>query len=169
MSAFVIDENVLIVAEVKPPEPGREACLQPCIDALREAMRQKVVLDDSEVILSKYSKQIKKVRQNGMGMEFWIWLIQNQHHVERCERVKITPLEPSFAEVPLELQSLDPVTNKIFDLDDHIWLAAAKASANNPTILNATDKDWYQWQIQLEQHGFQIKFLCPYKMTESRA
>jgi hypothetical protein len=61
------------------------------------------------------------------------------------------------------------VTNKIFDLDDHIWLAAAKASINNPTILNATDTDWHEWLPQLEQHGFQIEFLCPDLMNKSRA
>jgi hypothetical protein len=61
------------------------------------------------------------------------------------------------------------VTNKIFDLDDHIWLAAAKASANDPTILNATDTDWHEWKDQLKQHGFKIEPLCPDLMTKSRA
>jgi hypothetical protein len=170
MSAFVIDENVLIVAEKQAADKDtNDACIQNCIEALRKVRSELLVLDSDSLIFTKYRKHFEPIRRNGQATEFLIWLMQNQFYPDRCERVKITPLSPSFAEVPLDLRSPDPVTNKIFDLDDHIWLAAAKASTNNPTILNATDKDWYQWQIQLEQHGFQIEFVCLYKMTEPRA
>ncbi len=161
MSAVVIDENVLVVAEKQSPDVHTgDACLQKCVQALQNARGQIVVLDDLGLMLQKYSKHLKPVRRDWEGSEFLIWLFDNQFRLERCERVKITPLEFSFAEVPLELRQRDPETNKIFDLDDHIWLAAAKASINNPTILNATDTDWHEWDIRLKQHGFQIEPLC---------
>jgi hypothetical protein len=169
MSAFVIDENVLIVAEKQAPDKDtNDACIQNCIEALRKVRTEMLVLDVDDLIFAKYRKHFEPIRRNGQATEFLIWLMQNQFYSDRCERVKITPLALSFAEVPLELQNLDPMTNKIFDLDDHIWLAAAKASANNPTILNATDTDWHDWLPQLEQHEFQIEFLCPELKTKSR-
>jgi hypothetical protein len=162
MKAVVIDENVLVVAEKQSPDVHTDrACLENCQKALQAARHQIVILDELSLMLQKYSKQLKPVRRDWEGSEFLIWLFDNQFNPERCERVKVTPLEPSFAEVPLELRNPDSVTNKIFDLDDHIWLAAAKASVNNPTILNAVDTDWHEWRTQLEQHGFQIEFLCP--------
>jgi hypothetical protein len=170
MSAFVIDENVLIVAEKQAPDKDtNDACIQNCIEALRKVRNEILVLDSDGLIFAKYRKHFEPIRRNGQGTEFLIWLMQNQFYSERCERVKVTPLEPSFAEVPLELRNPDPVTNKIFDLDDHIWLAAAKASINNPTILNATDTDWYEWLPELEQHDCKIEFLCPELKTKARA
>ena len=166
MSAVVIDENVLIVAEKRMPEGDLlDEHIRSCIEALRKAKTQRIVLDTQNVILRKYIKHFKPVRNNGAGSEFLIWLMEGgQHMSERCERVTITPLETSFAEVPLELRVRD-AANQIFDLDDHIWLAVAKASVNNPMILNATDTDWHHWRDRLEAHGFQIQFLCPELMT----
>jgi hypothetical protein len=170
MSAFVIDENVLIVAEKQAPDKDtNDACIQNCIEALRKVRTEMLVLDSNDLIFAKYRKHFEPIRRNGQGTEFLIWLMQNQFYPDRCERVKITPLEPSFVEVPLELRNPDPATNKIFDLDDHIWLAAAKASVNNPIILNATDTDWYEWRDQLKEHDFQLEFLCPNLMDKPRA
>ncbi len=170
MSAFVIDENVLVVAEKEmPDEHTDDACIQRCIQALRLARKNLIVLDDSERILKKYIDKFRPIEKGRAGFEIMMWLFEYQCNPERCERVKITPLEDSFAEIPLELRQLDPETNKRFDRKDHIWLAAAKASANNPTILNATDTDWRDWRTQLERHGFQIEFLCPNLMDKTRA
>ena len=165
MSAVVIDENVLIVAEKQAPDPHtNDACIRSCIQALREARDQLIVLDDREMILQKYFRQLRPMRRESEGSEFLIWLRENQFNSGHCERVTITPLETSFAEVPLVLR-VPNAANQIFDLDDHIWLAVAKASANNPVILNATDTDWHHWRDRLEGHGFQVRFLCPELMT----
>ncbi len=164
MSAVVIDENVLIVAEKQAPDPHtNDACIRSCIQALRKARDQLIVLDAQGSIIQKYRKQLKPLQPSWLGSEFLMWLESNQFRPEHCERVTITPLNPSFAEVPLELRELDAA--KTFDLDDHIWLAVAKASANNPVILNATDTDWHHWRGRLEGHGFQIEPLCPELMT----
>lgn len=165
MSAVVIDENVLIVAEKQFADDFTgDLCIRDCVRALRAARDQLIVLDTRDLILRKYLKHLKPLRREWEGSEFLIWLMDNQFKAERCERVKITPLETGFAEVPLELRVPD-AANQIFDLDDHIWLAVAKASVNNPVILNATDTDWHHWCDRLEGHGFQIQFLCPELMT----
>ena len=165
MSAMVIDENVLIVAEKQAPDPHtNDACIRSCIQALRDARDQLIVLDTRGLMMRKYRKQLKPLQPNWLGSEFLMWLESNQFRAERCERVTVTPFETSFAEVPLELRVPDGA-NQIFDLDDHIWLAVAKASVNNSVIVNATDTDWHHWRDCLERHGFKIQFLCPELMT----
>ena len=167
MSAVVIDENVLIVAEKQSADVFTDlTCIKNCQQALKTARGQITVLDVGGVVLQKYIKHFKPVRRRGFefeGTEFLIWLFDAQHDPRYCEQVKITALEPSFLEVPLELRIPD-AENKVFDLDDHIWLAAAKASKNSPTILNATDSDWKNWEQQLLKHGFDIRCICQLKI-----
>jgi hypothetical protein len=160
-SAAVIDDNVLIVAE-KPEADSHtaERCHLNCIAALREARKSMIVLDDSGKILSGYIKKLEPFRRNSEGSEFLIWLMQNQYSPEHCERVKITELEDSFAEVPLEIREKN-ASGQRFDRKDHKWLAVARASKLDPEILNATDTDWADWFELLEEHGFKIRFLCP--------
>jgi hypothetical protein len=163
MNAVVIDENVLIVAEKQTADEfTNRMCIESCQQALKAARGQIVVLDAADVILHKYLKQLKPLKRKGFdfeGSEFLIWLFDVQHDERYCERVIVTPLETSFEEVPLELRIPD-AENKVFDLDDHIWLAAACASKNNPTILNATDSDWKDWEKQLQKHGFDVRCIC---------
>ena len=157
MNAVVIDENVLIVAEKMGADSDTsDQCRRNCIAALRQARSSLVVLDESDLILRQYIKHFKPIHKNREGSEFLIWLMQNQYNPKHFERVKITKLEDSFEEVPLELRQTNSVSGKIFDLDDHKWLAVAQTSQHSPTILNATDSDWFLWRERLEAHGFKI-------------
>jgi hypothetical protein len=98
--------------------------------------------------------------------EFLIWLMQNQFQTAFCERVSITPLEDSFAQVPPKIREKDAAGQR-FDRKDHKWLAVAQASLNSPTILNATDTDWKNWFELLSQHGFLVRFLCQEWMDDA--
>ena len=158
MNAVVIDENVLVVAEkMGADEHTSDECRRNCIKTLRQARNALIVLDETGLIHAQYSKHLKPVRRDQEGSEFLIWLWDNQYNPKHFERVKITKLEDgSFAEVPLELRQPNSVSGKIFDLDDHKWLAVAQTSQHSPTILNATDSDWFLWRERLEAHGFKI-------------
>ena len=168
MTAFVVDENVLTVAEKSgADEYTTEENRLSCIAALRQAMNSMTVLDVSKIIIGQYFKQVKPIKKNRTGSEFLLWLWANQYVPEHCEQVSITKLGDSYAEVPLEIRMPD-AAGKLFDLDDHKWLAVARASANSPTILNATDSDWLEWLVLLEKNGFVIRFLCPELMQPNR-
>ena len=159
MSAFVIDENVLVNAmKEAPDENTTDVCIRQCAKTLLDVRKGIVVLDDTNIIYRKYRSHFRETPTKKTP-EFLVWLLSVQHMPKYCERVKVTPLESSFEEVPLELRTPN-AENKVFDLDDHIWLAAAKASKNNPTILNATDSDWKDWGQKLKEHGFDVRSIC---------
>ena len=162
MSAFVIDVNVLIVANGRETAQVSPQCVLNCIEFLEEAQAHLIVLDESGLIFEEYQNYNSFQGQPGVGDAFFKWIYNNQFDSERCERVTITPtvtsLNPSLEEVPLELRIKD-ANKKIFDLDDHIWSAVARASQHKPVIVNAVDSDWREWQKRLEQHRFQIRFL----------
>lgn len=158
MNAFVIDVNVLITANARETEQASPECVLNCIDALEMVRGNVVVLDDSDLIFEDYQKYNSFRGQPGLGDAFFKWLHDNRYSSNHFEFVIVTPIHANeeivtFENVPLELGG--------FDRKDHIWLAVARASRYSPTILNATDKDWKEWQERIESNGFVIKFLCP--------
>ena len=42
--------------------------------------------------------------------------------------------------------------------------AVALGSVNAPEVLNATDRDWWDYREALERNGVRIVFLCPERM-----
>jgi hypothetical protein len=160
MNAVVIDVNVLIVANARETEQATPDCVLNCVSALEAAREQIVVLDSSGLIFGQYQKYNSFHGQPGLGDSFFRWLYLNQRDKAHCEIVSLTIEGNSFSEVPDALRGFDP--------SDHVYIGVAKASINKPTILNATDTDWHEWRTQLEQHGFQIDFLCPDLMTKTR-
>jgi hypothetical protein len=106
------------------------------------------VLDTLGIIFDVYKGYNNFQGQPGLGDAFFKWVYQNQYQAVHFELVDI-----SQTKVPVGLQKFDPA--------DHIWLKVATASRYSPTILNATDTDWYEWMQVLEQHGFLLQFLCP--------
>jgi hypothetical protein len=161
VSAVVIDVNVLIVANARETEQATPSCVLNCVSELEAAREKIVVLDSAGLIFGQYQNYNSFKGQPGAGDYFFRWLWQNLGDAAHCEMVALTGLDNSFIEVPAELRGFDP--------SDHVYIGVANASVNNPTILNATDTDWYDWRIQLEQHDFKIEFLCPDLMDKPRA
>lgn len=82
----------------------------------------------------------------------------NQAVSKRCERVRITPLptkQDEFAEFPK-----DPALSG-FNRSDRKFVAVCLASKLTPSVLNATDSDWWIFRNPLKRHGIKIEFLCP--------
>jgi hypothetical protein len=91
----------------------------------------------------------------------WVW--QNQGAADRCEQVHITPM-PSDPENFHEFPSDTRLAS--FDRSDRKFVAVAKASQKCPTILNATDSDWWDHRVALAENGVVVEFLCPDQFRE---
>jgi hypothetical protein len=154
MKAFVVDVNVLIVANDRETMQATPACILACVRALEQVQQNILVLDSLGEIFNTYKSYNSFEGQPGLGDAFFKWVYQNQFQSVHFERVDI-----GQATVSVGLQKFDPA--------DHIWLKVASASQNLPTILNATDTDWYEWRHVLEQHGFLLRFLCPELMGKN--
>jgi hypothetical protein len=157
VKAFVVDTNVAVVANRHAPQAA-PACVLACVDVLESISRTgKIVLDDQSRILDEYMRHLSPSGQPGLGDAFFKWVWQNQANVTRCERVAIHP-RGNNSEDYREFPS-DPALRG-FHADDRKFVAVARKSKSNPEVLNAVDRDWWDYRIALKQCGVRIKFLC---------
>jgi hypothetical protein len=158
MKAFIVDVNVPIVANGRETHADLD-CQNASVNALLEIVQSgMLVLDDQMRILDLYREYLNPAGQPGVGDAFMQWAWENQAVAERCEQVSLTADADGFAEFPT-----DPTLDQ-FDLADRIYVAVAKASSNEPEILNAVDSDWWEHRNALAQNGIRIGFLCPQPM-----
>ena len=157
MTAAVVDTNVAVVANGKARQAG-PACIMACIAALRKALRDEIiVLDRGRQILDEYRRHLSPSGQPGVGDVFFKFLWHNQANPDRCELVDLHPKagsEEDFDEFPDDSELTG------FDRQDRKFVAAARASDLDPTVLNATDTDWWKYQQVLARHGVRVRFLC---------
>lgn len=156
MKASVVDSNVPIVANGKAQQASPQ-CILACINALDEARRGLVSLDDGFRIIQEYMNNLSISGQPGAGDAFVKWVFDNQANDAHCERVPITPLNgngESYAEFPIDADLV------AFDWSDRKFVAVALASKNSPPIFNATDSDWWHAREALGRNGVTIRFVC---------
>ena len=158
----VVDTNVAVVANWRT-EQADEACVESCIDELQRIHDETcVLLDDGGLILDEYQKNLSFAGQPGVGDEFFKWLWDNQANEAHCRKVPITPHDDrGFEEFPDNPQLAQ------FDRDDRKFAAVARASQNHPTVINASDRDWWIYRKALKRCGIVVSFLCPELMTKS--
>jgi hypothetical protein len=113
-------------------------------------------------ILDEYQVYNSHRGQPGLGDAFFKWLWDNQLVAEHCELVPITQRSDDPADY--EEFPRDPGLEK-FDRSDRKFVAVALASPSAPTILNALDRDWFEFRERLEHHGISLRFLCPEAMS----
>jgi hypothetical protein len=161
VTALVVDTNVPIVANGRAPQAG-PSCVLACIDALDNLrLHQQIVLDNLGRILDEYRNHLSAKGQPGVGDAFFKWAWQNQGNAAHCEMVDIRPRGngEDYEEFPD-----DPELAR-FDRSDRKFVAVALASHLDPSVLNATDPDWWDYRECLEKHGVRVVFLCPNLMT----
>jgi len=163
VNVAVVDTNVPVVANGKSRQAG-PSCVTACIQALSAIQQHgKLVVDDRMYILSEYMKNLSFSGQPGFGDAFFKWVFDNQANESCCERVAIHPKDnDNFNEFPE-----DPEL-KGFDRSDRKFVAAARASASSPPILNAVDSDWWNFRDVLHRHGLKIEFLCPEQFQKKK-
>lgn len=158
LTAVVIDTNVLIAAN-GGAEQASAKCKRCCIERLTHIQGSEVVvLDDQWEILKEYLKKVSPAGQLGVGDAFLKWLMQNKTNPIACELVQVHKLHPNdprqFEEFP------DDPSLSGFDVSDRKFVAASRASRNQPRILNATDRDWWVFCDRLRNHSIIVDFLC---------
>ena len=157
MSGVVVDTNVAVVANGHHEAAG-SACIKACITALIEARQQLILVDDGFRIFTEYRHLLSHSGQPGVGDAFFKWLWDNQANPDHCRQVAITAIgsnDVNFAEFPTDTEL------STFDTADRKFVAVALASGLNPTILNASDTDWWNFREPLARNGVAVEFLCP--------
>ena len=158
---IVIDANVPAVANGLTPQAD-DVCLRNCLAELRRVQNEcRLLIDDDWLIIKEYLGISNPTAGTGLGDAFVKWVLNNQTNEARVRRVVITP-EPTrgFKEYPND----DDLST--FDRDDRKFVAVALASGTFPDIINATDTDWWIHRRALQQHGVNIRFLCPDLMPD---
>jgi hypothetical protein len=162
MNTVVVDTNVPIVANGKT-EQAPLGCVERCIERLALLRKkERLLLDNDMWILREYLDHLSPSGQPGPGDLFMKWVWTHQANTKHCMQIPITPeTEPgSFQEFPE-----DPEL-KGFDPSDRKFVAVALASGFDPTILNASDTDWWEYRKPLERNNVRIDFLCPELMIK---
>lgn len=165
MDSFVIDTNVLIVANgkyINASDDDVYACGR-FLDDIQKTEKQ-LSIDSTGFIFKEYFKHTCRSGQPGIGDKFAKWFWQNQGNTSICEQVDITPDtegDRGFLEFPAD-ESL-----KKFDHEDRKFVAVAKKSKFDAVICNASDSDWWDFKDAFERAGIKIKFLCP-ELTQKK-
>ena len=153
----VVDTNVPVVANGRSEQASPE-CIRACAVRLRELTRSdKLILDDGWRILKEYKRRLISEGQPGPGDAFLKWVLTNYRNPDRCELVTLTAKDSSetdFDEFPT-----DPELKK-FDPDDRKFIAVALAHPNRPSILQATDAEWWEMRDAFRRAGVTIDFVC---------
>ena len=158
---FVVDTNVAIVANGRGTHADKQ-CQSACVQKLRSLMKQETVaIDDGWLVLDEYKKHLSisgpgvggpGVGGPGMGDMFFKHVFDNQYQGKYVRRVAVTPTEDDgrgFEELPEN--TLDP--------SDRKFLAVAVAA--EAVVLNATDSDWDEQRVLLDELGVEVGQLCP--------
>ncbi|MBI4084241.1 MAG: hypothetical protein HY423_16670 [Candidatus Lambdaproteobacteria bacterium] len=163
MASVVVDTNVALAANGDAKQANPE-CVLRCVQELIETRNSRLLLlDEAGLILQEYLKQKPHGFPQGPGDAFLVWAHDNQANPACIRTVPITPLDGNaraFAEFP------DDPELSAFDHNDRKFVAVALASGLAPSILNATDSDWWHHRTALTRNGVHVEFLCPRLMTE---
>ena len=151
-----MDTNVAVVANGQADQAGPE-CVAACVRALRQIQEaRRLLLHDGYLIIEEYRDNLSASGQPGPGDAFFLWLWNNQANQRHCRTVPITEdPDRGFEQFP------DDPRLASFDSSDRKFVAVALASGTNPTVLNASDTDWWRHRTELRRHGVEIDFLCP--------
>lgn len=156
----VVDTNVPIVANYAinsqgKPEDLDDTCVSECIRAIEHVRNQKnLVIDNGDEILSEYRNNLSSERQ-GIGNSFLKWVFDHQYTLPQANRVSITRDGDIYTEFPENPALAD------FDQDDRKFVAVANAHEEAPSILQATDREWWGYRDALQNEGINVHFLCP--------
>ncbi len=160
MTAFVVDTNVAIVANGRGTDIGPE-CRLTCVKKLRAVTEHDVVaIDDGGAILEEYKRHLRFSGMPGMGDKFFKHVFDYQYRAERVRLVAVTPSED-------DRRGFEELPENMFDPSDRKFLAVAVVA--KAVVLNATDSDWDEHAVLMEELGVKVSQLCPeYASKEAR-
>ena len=158
MIAKVVDTNVPIAANRRNTHIDPK-CQLACIQALDDIVKNGyVVIDKLGLIMKEYRENLNFKGEPGVGDGFYKYIFDNQYNTKKCLIVTITPKNDgsgSFEEFP------NSIALNGFDLSDHKFVAVASACDSDPSILNASDSDWSDYEDALNDCDIVVEQLCP--------
>ena len=161
---IVLDTNVAITSNGKADQAGPD-CVWACINALLKIQdgHHILLLDNGGLVIEEYRCHLSASGQPGPGDAFFKWLWQNQYNPLHCKQIQVNiHADRCFVEFP------DDPDLATFDHNDRKFVAVVCAAGTNPSVLNATDTDWWHHRQALNCHGINIEFLCLNLMQRSR-
>jgi hypothetical protein len=162
MSAYVVDENVPIVANdsVHPNPKSPQAdnlCRLDCVKALRQIVRSGIlIIDTAGEVVNKYRRHLRPRGQPGVGDAFFRHIINHQFDRRKVRRISLA----RNAQAEFEAFPVDTAL-ATFDPSDRIYVALAVAAPERPSILNAVDSDYAEHKAALEGVGVYVYEICP--------
>jgi hypothetical protein len=152
---MIIDTNVIVSVDDTDPV-AKPHCVVRCQEVIAESRNSVVALDDDDLIITEYLKNVSHRYPFAVGAQFVMDLRLHRFDPERCELVHIVPNEHrGFEEFPV-----DPDL-ETFDRSDRKFVAVAIASVADHQIYNATDSDWAPVDVALGRFGVNVVYLCP--------
>lgn len=156
--AVVVDTNVAVVAS-RLHERADERCIGECLKRLLEIQRSGgLLIDDKGLILREYTRNLGFSGQPGAGHAFAKWAHDHQAILAKVRQVTITPRIDDGWRRFNEFPDRDDLS--AFDRSDQKFVAVARASGENPPVLNAVDSDWVHHQKALHSLGVRVDNLC---------
>ncbi|MBK8910308.1 MAG: hypothetical protein IPM61_03185 [Chlorobi bacterium] len=154
---WIVDTNVLVVANNLPDSHAAPSCIQAAIAFLISLKNNgHLVVDADYAIIKEYINNAKSTGQGGVGDAFLKWVLQNRANSNRCTQVQITHHpDREYKEFPDDPNLIS------FDRSDRKFVAVALAHPGHPPIVNAVDSDWGNAIDTLGSHGVQVHQLCP--------
>ena len=123
-------------------------------------LREVIAIDDRRTILEEYGKHLRSSGMPGTGDMFYKFLLNNQYRAERVRLVAVTPSED-------DRRGFEELPENMFDPSDRKFLAVAVVA--KAVVLNATDSDWDEHAVLMEELGVKVSQLCPeYASKEAR-
>ena len=152
MTSFVVDTNVLVVANGRRTNADSE-CQLACIEKLTTvAGRHRVAIDEQGAIVEEYANNTSWVGGPGVGDMFFKHVVNNQYMSDRVIRVGVTPSRD-------ELRGFEELPPNSFDPSDRKFLAVAVVA--RAVVLNATDSDWGEHADLMGTLAVEVHQLCP--------
>lgn len=160
MIVAIVDTNVPVAANGRAEQVSIE-CVLACTQRLQQIAQQgRLILDNQWLILREYMRHLSPSGQPGVGDAFLKWVFNNIANPARIEMVSITPANSDdpdgtdFQEFP------DDPALANFDRSDRKFVVVCLVHPQHPPILNATDRDWWDFRHALSAHGVPVRFLC---------
>jgi len=153
MTIAIVETNVAVIANDQNDEVV-ETCVDSCKQFLIEVYENRsILLDDAGDVLVEYIKAISDGRPHGFGARFLFHVLQNQYDPARCTRLNLQrDTQRMFADFPG-----DPRLDE-FDRTDRKF--AVLSLLSNVAVTNATDSDWVNFRVPLQENGIRVDFLC---------
>jgi hypothetical protein len=153
---FVVDENVLVVANGRDTHSGKD-CILAAIDFLTSCSEDMaLVLDDLGEVITLYASKCNWAGQPGVGDQFFVWAFSNSHALQQVRLTRTA--DGQYSAVPPGLSS--------FDSDDHIYLALVLEAAPPTELVNAVDSDYSQSIEAIADAGVVVRELCPEELRD---